>query len=143
MSKVEQITTSPEETRNLARDFASDLNSGDVLALSGDLGSGKTTFVQGLAVGLDITVNVVSPTFKLVNEFDGRLPLYHLDFYRIESASEVVALGIEHYLFGDGVTVIEWADRYPEVIPEDSINVHFEVVSHIERRITVEKPDLK
>ena len=63
MSKVEQITTSPEETRNLARDFASDLNSGDVLALSGDLGSGKTTFVQGLAVGLDITVNVVSHTF--------------------------------------------------------------------------------
>ena len=82
----------------------------------------------------------MSPTFKLVNEFDGRLPLYHLDFYRIESASEVVALGIEHYLFGDGVTVIEWADRYPEVIPEDSIKVHFEVVSHTERRITVEKP---
>jgi len=139
LSRVEQITASPEGTQDLAKDFASGLRRGDVVALSGDLGSGKTTFVQGLAEGLGVEGNVVSPTFKLVNEFDGRLPLYHIDFYRIESASDVAALGIEHYLFGDGVTVIEWADRHPQVIPDDAVWIHFEVVSQTERRITVGK----
>ncbi len=137
--KVEQVTTSPEETRDLAKDFASDLTEGDVVALSGDLGSGKTTFVQGLAEGLGVEGNVVSPTFKLVNEFDGRLPLYHIDFYRIDSAADVVVLGIEHYLFGDGISVIEWADRHTQVIPDDAVWIHFEVVSQTERRITVGK----
>ncbi|MDP6397136.1 MAG: tRNA (adenosine(37)-N6)-threonylcarbamoyltransferase complex ATPase subunit type 1 TsaE [Candidatus Marinimicrobia bacterium] len=141
MSKIEHLTSSPKETQSLAKDFASDLCPSDVLALSGDLGSGKTTFVQGLAEGLGVTANVVSPTFKLVNEFDGSLPLYHLDFYRIESASAAVAIGIEHYVFGDGVTVIEWADRYPEVIPDDAIQIHFEVMSETERRIIVERTE--
>ncbi|MFQ6608776.1 MAG: tRNA (adenosine(37)-N6)-threonylcarbamoyltransferase complex ATPase subunit type 1 TsaE [Fidelibacterota bacterium] len=139
MSRVEQITASPEGTQDLAKDFASGLRRGDVVALSGDLGSGKTTFVQGLAEGLGVKGNVVSPTFKLVNEFSGKVPLYHIDFYRIQSTREILVIGLEHYLFGDGVTVIEWADLYPDIIPKGTIRVCFEVISQNERWIVVDR----
>ena len=94
------------------------LRRGDVLALSGDLGAGKTQFVKGLAAGLRYRAEVTSPTFTLIHEYiGGRLPLYHFDFYRIESEDEALRLGLEEYLAGDGVCVIEWGDKFPGLLP--------------------------
>ncbi len=90
----------------------------DVFGLTGDLGAGKTQFVKGFAAGIGSAAEVTSPTFTLIHEYlDGRLPLYHFDFYRIECAQELVRLGFDDYVDGDGVCIIEWADRFPDLIP--------------------------
>jgi len=107
------ISHNPRETEALGRALAAGLRPGDVLALCGDLGAGKTHLVKGLAAGLGISQEITSPTFTLVHEHrDGRLPLYHIDLYRLESARELEPM--EEYLHGDGVTVVEWADKFPE-----------------------------
>ena len=133
------ITKSPEETKKVAKEFAVSLMPGEVIALKGALGSGKTTFVQGLAKGLGVSNTVNSPTFMLINEFDGRLPLYHFDFYRLNSQREVLNLGLEHYYFGDGVTVIEWADRFPQFIPEEATHIEFKFPSESVREIIIRR----
>ncbi len=93
----------------------------DVFGLTGDLGAGKTQFVKGFAAGIGSAAEVTSPTFTLLHEYlDGRLPLYHFDFYRIESAPELVRLGFDDYVDCDGVCIIEWADRFPDLIPARS-----------------------
>jgi tRNA threonylcarbamoyl adenosine modification protein YjeE len=105
---------SPAETFAFARQLAAELRSGDVLALLGDLGAGKTHFVKGLAAGLLHTGEVTSPTFTLIHEYTGgTLPLYHFDFYRLESEDETLAIGLDDYLAGEGVLAIEWADKFP------------------------------
>jgi tRNA threonylcarbamoyladenosine biosynthesis protein TsaE len=92
-----------------------------VLALCGDLGAGKTHFVKGLAVGLNSDAAVTSPTFTLIHEYlGGRLPLYHFDFYRLEDEDEALKIGLDEYLHGDGVCVIEWADKFPELLPTET-----------------------
>jgi tRNA threonylcarbamoyladenosine biosynthesis protein TsaE len=91
---------------------------GDVFALTGDLGAGKTQFVKGFVAGIESRADVTSPTFVLVHEYGGgRLPVYHFDFYRIENRDALLRLGFDDYVFGDGVSVIEWADRYRDIIP--------------------------
>ena len=105
------VTHGPGETQALAARLAQRLEAGDVIWLSGDLGAGKTTFTQGLGRGLDIAVPINSPTFVLIREYVGRLPLYHIDLYRLGDAREVAALGLPDYLAGDGVCVLEWAER--------------------------------
>ena len=98
--------------------LAATLRRGDVLALSGDLGAGKTHFVKGLAAGLGTTSNVTSPTFTLIHEYlSGRLPLYHFDFYRLDDADEALKIGLDEYLDGDGVCVVEWGDKFPGLLP--------------------------
>ena len=131
------ITRSPEETRKVAEEISKFIESGNVIALTGGLGTGKTTFVQGLAKGLEVIDNVNSPTFKLINEFEGRIPLFHFDFYRINLPREVVNLDLERYLFGEGITVIEWADRFPQYIPDEAIQVEFDLLSEQVREITI------
>ncbi len=97
---------------------ADSLHRGDVLALSGDLGAGKTHFVKGLAAGLGATVSVTSPTFTLIHEYPGgRLPLYHFDFYRLDDEDEALKIGLDEYLDGEGVCVIEWAEKFPALLP--------------------------
>jgi tRNA threonylcarbamoyladenosine biosynthesis protein TsaE len=97
------------------------LRPGSVVALSGELGSGKTQFVKGLASGLGFVGEVTSPTFTLIHEYiGGRLPIYHFDFYRLENEEEALQLGLEEYLRGDGVCVIEWAGKFPPLIPSDA-----------------------
>lgn len=109
----------PEETAALGRRLAAAAAPGEVWALTGTLGAGKTHFVQGVAAGLGGGGAVTSPTFTLVNEYQGgRLPLYHFDFYRLESADEALALDLDEYLDGDGLTVIEWGDKFPALLPE-------------------------
>src|SRR5471032_239345 len=106
------ISHSPAETEALGEKFGRAAQSGFVIALSGDLGAGKTQFVKGLARGLGISARVHSPTFTLVNEYGGgRLKLFHLDLYRLETRAQIVSAGIEEFLLPDGVSVIEWAER--------------------------------
>jgi tRNA threonylcarbamoyladenosine biosynthesis protein TsaE len=132
------ISNSPNETESFGRQFAGAVVPGDVLALKGDLGSGKTQFVKGLAAGLGAKTTATSPTFTLIHEYaGGRLPIYHFDFFRIEDPRAVERLGFDEYFFGDGVSVIEWADRFPDLIPKDARWVSFETKSETQRAITV------
>jgi len=115
------ISRQPSETIAFAREMASRLRAGTVVALNGELGSGKTQFVKGLASGLGFTGEVTSPTFTLIHEYvGGRLPIYHFDFYRLDNEVEVVQLGLEEYLQSDGVCVIEWAGKFRQLIPADA-----------------------
>jgi len=116
-------THSPEETRSLASALAARLKPGDVLALHGDLGAGKTCFIQGLARALDVDQPVSSPTYTLVNEYKGTLPLYHIDLYRLRHADEALDFGLDEYLDGAGITAIEWAERAEQVLPARTIHV--------------------
>ena len=112
------ISASADETIALGRTVAATLRRGDVLALCGDLGAGKTHFVKGLAAGLGATASVTSPTFTLIHEYPGgRLPLYHFDFYRLDDEDEALKIGLDEYLDGDGACVIEWADKFPALLP--------------------------
>lgn len=138
------ISRSPEQTISLGATWGREARAGLVIALSGDLGAGKTQFVKGLALGLGIRERVHSPTFALVNVYEGgRLVLYHLDLYRLERREQIEAAGLEEFLRPLGVAVIEWADRWfgPDgrvgAVPGLRL-VRFETVSETERRITYE-----
>jgi tRNA threonylcarbamoyladenosine biosynthesis protein TsaE len=131
------ISNSAEETESVGRQFADNAKPGEVLALTGGLGSGKTQFVKGLAAALGITTPATSPTFTLIHEYPGgRLPVYHFDFFRIEDRSSAERLGLDEYFFGDGVSVIEWADRFPDLVPENARWISFETKSETQRAIT-------
>jgi tRNA threonylcarbamoyladenosine biosynthesis protein TsaE len=114
---------SVEATRALAAGIARCATPGTVLALSGDLGAGKTSFIQGLAVGLGVEGPVTSPTFVMIAEHAGRLPLYHVDLYRTDSLGEIRGLGLEELLDGDGVTAIEWAEKAEPLLPSRTVRV--------------------
>ncbi|MEW6182204.1 MAG: tRNA (adenosine(37)-N6)-threonylcarbamoyltransferase complex ATPase subunit type 1 TsaE [Bacillota bacterium] len=114
---------SPEFTRALGELLGRLLKPAGVVALLGNLGAGKTCFTQGVARGLEVAEQVTSPTFVLIKEYRGRLPLYHFDAYRLRSPEELTDLGGEEYFFGPGVCVIEWAERVAEALPEDRIEV--------------------
>lgn len=137
--KVKIITThSPAETRQIAADLLRALKPGAVLALHGDLGAGKTCFVQGLAAALGVHQAVSSPTFTLIHEYPTTPPLYHADLYRIRDADDAFGLGLEEYLGSDGITVIEWAERAAELLPANTWHLTFEVGKDLtERRITI------
>src|SRR5690625_5065391 len=115
------ITKSPQETMALAEQLGKKVQSGDVIALSGDLGAGKTSFTKGLAKGLRVSDMVNSPTFTIIKEYEGRLPLYHMDVYRIEEESE--DLGLDEYFYGEGVSVVEWANLISSQLPADRLMV--------------------
>ena len=108
-------TTSLEQTQDIAYKIGKWVSNGMILTLEGDLGAGKTTFTKGLAKGLGINRNVNSPTFNIIKEYQGRIPLYHMDVYRLESGGDDI--GLDDYLFGDGVCVIEWASRIEDLLP--------------------------
>ncbi len=126
-----------DETLAWGREFASSLEPGDVVALHGDLGAGKTSLVQGIARGLSISAPVTSPTFTLIHEHrDGRMPLFHIDLYRLPAASAAVAIGIEDYLPSEeGVTVIEWAERVATLLPPDTRHLTITVTGETSRHI--------
>lgn len=133
-------TKRPKETIEFGERLARELGPGDCLALVGELGAGKTTLIKGIARGLGISeAEVLSPTFVLVREYrGGRLPLYHVDAYRITKPEELREIGLEEYLWSqEGVTVIEWADRVRESIPHCCIEIKLELVSPLKRRISI------
>ena len=144
MSEIKIYEThSMEETRELGRQMGTAAGPGDVLTLSGDLGVGKTVFTKGFALGIGVTEAVSSPTFTIVQEYhSGRLPLYHFDVYRIGDPEEMDEVGFDDYVYGDGVSLIEWAELIEEILPEKRTRILIE--KDVEkgfdyRKITVEK----
>lgn len=119
MEVTNYYSNSLEETQKFASEFAMKLKPGDVICMYGDLGAGKTAFVQGLAKGLLVTDYVNSPTFTIVNEYQGNIPLYHFDVYRISDSFEMYDIGFDEYLDGEGVCVIEWAELIEDILPQN------------------------
>ncbi|MEK3988308.1 MULTISPECIES: tRNA (adenosine(37)-N6)-threonylcarbamoyltransferase complex ATPase subunit type 1 TsaE [Robertmurraya] len=128
-------TNSTEETLQFSKELAQKLQPGDVITLEGDLGAGKTTFTKGLAVGLDINKNVSSPTFTIIKEYNGRLPLYHMDVYRLEDSDE--DLGFDEYFEGQGVTVVEWAHLIEDQLPEELLQIKISHGEENSRNLTI------
>lgn len=130
------ITHNAAETAAAGTRCAAGACAGDVFALTGDLGAGKTQFVKGFVVGMECRAEVTSPTFTLVHEYTGgRLPVYHFDWYRLDSADAVLRLDLDEYLFGDGTCIIEWADRFPELLPGGARWISLRVQGESERVI--------
>lgn len=130
----EYKTRGPDETRDLGRRFAEALRPGDVVLLVGELGAGKTCFAQGLALGLGIEEQVTSPTFTLLREYKGRLPLYHLDAYRLEGSADLFDIGVDEYMEGQGVLIVEWGDRARDFFTPEYLEVGFEFAGDDEER---------
>jgi tRNA threonylcarbamoyladenosine biosynthesis protein TsaE len=138
MSSQIVISNSAEETQALARQLTVRLTPGSILALHGDLGSGKTCFVTGIAQTLDITDPITSPTFTMINEYSGSMPLCHMDLYRISRPEELFSLGLDDYFETNGITVIEWAERAADLLPANTIHINFETMDQPDsRRITI------
>lgn len=133
----EFVSHSEKETENFAKEFAKSLKAGDVVAFEGDLGAGKTAFVRGMAGGLDCSDSVCSPTFAIVNEYDGKIPVFHFDMYRIETLGELYSIGFFEYLERGGICAIEWSENIYSALPQNSIFVNIQRLSENERKITV------
>lgn len=134
------VTASAEETEAVGERLGAALGPGDIVALTGELGAGKTCFVQGLARALGVTRPVTSPTFVMVNEYRGRLPVHHVDAYRTASLTELLDLGLPELFDDGGVTVIEWADKVGPLLPARTIRVHLDGVGDEPRRISIREP---
>jgi tRNA threonylcarbamoyladenosine biosynthesis protein TsaE len=138
MAEMLTVTNSAEETRALGEQLAERLSAGDVVTLEGELGAGKSELARGIARGLGVTETVTSPSFTILNVYEsGRVPLYHFDWYRLESEEELYELGMDEYLGGDGIAVVEWAERCPDTVPENAIRITLEAVGPESRRIFV------
>jgi tRNA threonylcarbamoyladenosine biosynthesis protein TsaE len=125
---MQRHAESPEEMKNLGQAAAVETKSGMVIALVGGLGAGKTHWTKGFVAGIGSRDEVTSPTFGLMHEYTGgRFPVFHLDFYRLETAAELIALGWDELLEQDGVIIAEWGDKFPELMPPDAIWLHFTV----------------
>lgn len=134
------LTSSARETMLVGERLAKKLFPGDVVALYGNLGSGKTTFTKGVGKGLGIKDpdRINSPTFVLIKEYKGKIPLYHLDLYRMDDLKEIENLAIEEYIYGDGITVIEWAEKIKRLLPEKLVSVRLKVKFGNKREVLVE-----
>jgi tRNA threonylcarbamoyladenosine biosynthesis protein TsaE len=139
-AKLQIISKSPEETRSLGKILGEWLAPGDVICLYGKLGAGKTCLTQGIAQGLGISQDeyVRSSSFVLCNEYTGgRIPLFHFDFYRMSSPEEALDIGFEEYASKEGVIVIEWADKFEEILPEERVDIHFRIDDLYTRRLLI------
>jgi tRNA threonylcarbamoyladenosine biosynthesis protein TsaE len=134
---AEIVSASAEATEAAGERLGRTLGPGAVVALTGELGAGKTCFVQGLVRGLGGAVRATSPTFVLVNEYKGRVPIHHVDAYRTGSMTELMDLGLLEMIGGEGVTLIEWADKLTPLLPPDAIHVHIAGVGDEPRTITI------
>ena len=136
---VEIVSASAEATEAAGERLGRTLGPGAVVALTGELGAGKTCFVQGLVRGLGAAVRATSPTFVLVNEYKGRVPVHHVDAYRTDSMTELMDLGLLEMFGGEGVTLIEWADKLTPLLPPDTIHVHIAGVGDEPRTIMIRR----
>ena len=131
------MTQSAGETRRLGEKLAAFLQPGDVVLLEGELGAGKSELARGIASGLDVQETVTSPSFTILNVYEsGIVPLYHFDWYRLESGEELYELGLDEYLGGDGIALVEWPWRCPEAVPENCLRIQIEIAGEHSRRIT-------
>lgn len=134
----ERSTSNPDETRLLAEELGRLLQPGDVIGLVGELGSGKTLFSQGLAQGLQVPeiFYITSPTFAIINEYPGRIAFYHLDLYRVATATDLSDLGLEEILYGEGAVAIEWAEKLGDYLPGERLEVHLAISGETDRSLT-------
>jgi tRNA threonylcarbamoyladenosine biosynthesis protein TsaE len=138
---MEFIVDSVEKTIALGEKIGKLVNSQDIICLIGELGTGKTHITKGIAKGLGIKEHITSPTFNIVNEYDGRLKLYHFDVYRVNDPDEIYAIGFDEYIFSDGVSIIEWANYIEELIPNEYLKITIEKLPNLGenyRKITLE-----
>ena len=131
------ISSSEQETRELGKRMSQKVTPGTVISLRGSLGAGKTVFAKGFALGLGITEAIVSPTFTLVQEYDGREKLYHLDIYRLSGEDEFESMGGEEFLYPDGITLIEWSEKIDFMLPDSTIFVEIKINDDLSRTITI------
>jgi tRNA threonylcarbamoyladenosine biosynthesis protein TsaE len=138
-------TSSAEETTALGERLGKLLKPGDVIALSGDLGAGKTTLTRGIAQGLGVTADIHSPTFTLIHEHPGPVPLYHIDVYRLSSEQEAEFIGIDEYIYSDGVTIIEWAETIKSLLPPERLEIELRMIGDSDRELVLsaESPRLR
>ena len=137
MIMQEGISHAAQETFHLGQQLGAMLNAGDLVAFCGDLGAGKTCCIQGIAVGLgvaDLSL-VTSPTFTLIQEYQGRFPIYHFDVYRLTQEEDLYDLGYEEYFYGEGVTLVEWAERIPHFLPAEHLVIHLHIEANQTRRV--------
>ena len=139
--KNEVLTNSEEETFRWAKKLGTSARRGSVFALYGDLGAGKTIIAKGIAKGLGIEEDITSPTFILLEIYPNDIPLYHFDLYRIENVDELESLNFEEYWEGEGVSVIEWAERADAILPQNTVRINIEWISSNARRIVIEFTD--
>jgi len=138
-SRLEIVSESVDETLRVGRELGGLLQAGDVVALVGQLGAGKTCLTRGVAEGAGADPSeVTSPTFVLINEYEGRLPVYHFDAYRLSGADDMFALGSEEYFSGDGACLVEWADHVAECLPDEYLRLTMEIAGANRRRISVD-----
>jgi|SRR5690625_3614375 len=133
MLKYEIVTNTEEETKQIAERIAKQLKAGDVLTLEGNLGVGKTTFTKGIALGLHIERAVTSPTFTIVKQYEGTLPLYHMDAYRLENSDEDI--GFDEYFYGDGISIIEWPNFIQDYLPKERLTIKIDYLNETKRKI--------
>lgn len=136
---MEFHTKSSEETIELGKKIGTALKPGDILAFYGELGSGKTTMIKGIALGLGVKEQdiVKSPSFIMVNEYKGRCPIFHIDLYRVKNTKEILSIGFDDYLYDNGVSLIEWAEKAEKELPENIIKVELEVINPDERKVKI------
>jgi tRNA threonylcarbamoyladenosine biosynthesis protein TsaE len=135
MKALELTTPNPEQTQAIGKRLGEIARPGDVILLVGKLGAGKTCLTQGIAWGLGIADYAASPSFVLVRELHGRLPLYHMDFYRLENLEEIADLGLDDYFYGGGVSVVEWAEKALALLPPEHLLIEMEYLNDNERRL--------
>jgi len=133
MNRIKLISHSPEQTQKLGARIGELALPGDIFLLVGKLGTGKTCLTQGIARGLDIREYVMSPSFVIIRELYGRLPLYHIDLYRLDHIEEIEELGLDDYLYGNGVCVVEWAEKGLTALPEEHLLIQIDYLSDTER----------
>lgn len=137
---IQVVTKSPEETRIVGASLAPTLLPGDVISLSGDLGAGKTVFVQGLATALGVDGGITSPTFTIVHEYEGRYPIIHMDVYRLDSFQEVLDLGFEELLDPQAILLVEWGEAVTQLFPRSYLEVEIRQLAEADHRLFVFRP---
>ncbi|GAG61062.1 unnamed protein product [marine sediment metagenome] len=130
------ITKSPEETKNLGKEVSKLTKPGDLLAFYGELGAGKTCFIQGISQGLKVKDYVTSPSFTIINEYQGKIPIYHFDLFRLDNAEEILELGYKEYFYGEGLTVIEWAEKIEQLLTKEHLKIEIKFKDRYQRTIS-------
>ena len=138
MTSLQFTSHNPEQTQHIGASLGKMAQIGDIFLLCGDLGSGKTCLTQGIAWGLGVKEHAFSPSFVLIREYHGRLPIYHIDLYRLDHIEEIIYLELAEYLYGDGICVIEWAERGLSVLPKENLLIKLNHISPTERSISFE-----
>jgi len=130
------ITKSPEETKKLGEEVGKLTKAGDLLAFYGELGAGKTCFIQGISKGLEVKDCVTSPSFTIVNEYQGKIPIYHFDLFRLDNSEDILELGYEEYFYGEGLIVVEWAEKIENFLPKEHLKIDIEFKDYYQREIS-------